>query len=118
MSWQRLGKMFNIQISVVSPFYTDIWNVFHDGTRRPNVVLIANSMDFASGKYQISHFSATKGTGTDWKCVGANIKLKDIGLYVGETDGQHTAVDLFNINKEQPSAARNKESCTCNQWLV
>ena len=67
--------------------------------RRPNVVLIANGMDFASGKYQISHFSATKGTGTDWKCVGADIKLKDIGLYVRETDGRRTAVDLFNINE-------------------
>ena len=28
-----IGKMFNIRISVVSPFYTDIWNVFHDGAR-------------------------------------------------------------------------------------
>ena len=94
-----IGKMFNIQISVVSPFYTDIWNVFHDGTRKANVVLIANGMDFASGKYQISHFSTTKGTGPDWKCVGADIKLKEIGLYVEETDGQCTAVDLFNINE-------------------
>ena len=25
--------------------------------------------------------------------------MKEIGLYVGETDGRHTAVDLFNINE-------------------
>ena len=25
------GKMFNIHISFISPFYSDVWNVFHDG---------------------------------------------------------------------------------------
>ena len=83
-----IGKMFNIQISVVSTFYTDIWNVFHDGTREADVILITNGTDFGSGKYQVSHFSATKGTGDKWKCVGADIQLKEIGLYVGETDGR------------------------------
>ena len=35
----------------------------------------------------------------DWKCVGADIRLNEIGFYVGETDGRRTAVDLFNINE-------------------
>ena len=26
-----IGKMFNIRISVISPFYSNVWNVFHDG---------------------------------------------------------------------------------------
>ena len=56
-------------------------------------------MDFGSGKYQITHFSATKGTSKDWKCVGSDIELQDVGLYIGETDGKRTAVDLFNINE-------------------
>ena len=95
MSWQP----FNIRISVVSPFYIDICNVFHDRGRKADIVLIANGMVFSIGKYQISHFSTTKGTGQEWKCVGANIQLKEIGLHVGETNGRHTAVDLFNINE-------------------
>ena len=94
-----IGKMFNIQISVVSPFYIDIWNIFHDGARKADIVLIVNGMDFGSGRYQISHFSATKGTAQQWKCVGSDIKLKEIALYIGETDGCCTAVDLFNINE-------------------
>ena len=94
-----IGKMFNIQISVVSPFYTDIWNVFHNGAREADVILIANGTDFGSGKYQVCHFSATKGTGHEWKCVGVDIQLKEIGLYVGKTDDRCTAVDLFNINE-------------------
>ena len=65
--------MFNIRISVISPFYSDVWNVFHDGGKQPDVVLVANGLDFASGKYQITHFSATKGVSKDWKCVGADI---------------------------------------------
>ena len=28
-----IGKMFNIRISVISPFYSDIWNVYHDGRK-------------------------------------------------------------------------------------
>ena len=82
-----IGKMFNIRISVISPFYTDIWNVFHDGARETDVILIADGTDFGSGKYQVSHFSTTKGIGDKWKCVGVDIQLKEIGLYVGETDG-------------------------------
>ena len=94
-----IGKMFNIHISVISPFYSDVWNVFHNGGKWPDVVLVANGLDFASGKYQITHFSATKGVSKDWKCVGDDICLNEIGLYVGETDGRRTAVDLFNINE-------------------
>ena len=94
-----IGKMFNIRISVVSPFYTDIWNIFHDGARKADIILIANGMDFGSGRYQISHLSATKGTAQQWKYIGSDIKLKEIGLYIGETDGHRTAVDLFNINE-------------------
>ena len=94
-----IGKMFNLRITVVSAVYTDVWNVFHDGRKKPDIVLIANGMDFGSGKFEITHFSATKGTTKEWKCVGFNIKLKDISLFVGETDGRRTAVDLFNINE-------------------
>ena len=94
-----IGKMFNIPISVISPFYSDVWNVFHDGGKRPDVVLVANGLDFGSGKHKIMHFSAMKGLAQEWKCVGADIRLNEIGLYIGETDGRRTAVDLFNINE-------------------
>ena len=36
-----LGKMFNIKISIITPYCTDLWNVFHDSTI-PDVVLVAN----------------------------------------------------------------------------
>ena len=96
-----LGKMYNIRISVVSPFLSDVWNIFHDGTEKVDVVLIANGMDFIGVKYPITHFSATKGAAKEWKCVGHNIQLREIGLFTGETDGRRTAVDLFNITENK-----------------
>ena len=96
-----IGKMFNVCISVVSPYLSDVWNVFHDGTKQPHIVLIANGMDFIDVKYRISHFSATRGAAKEWKCVGHDIELKEVGLYIGETDGRRTAVDLFNINENR-----------------
>ena len=36
-----LGKMFNIKISVISPYYTDIWNLYYD-SRMPDVILVSN----------------------------------------------------------------------------
>ena len=48
----------------------------------------------------------------DWKCVGTDIRLNEIGLYVGETDGRRTAVDLFNIN-ENNQLLKYTESCPC-----
>ena len=73
-----IGKMFNVRISVVSPYLSDVWNVFHDGTKQPHIVLIANGMDFIDVKYRISHFSATRGAAKEWKCVGHDIELKEV----------------------------------------
>ena len=73
-----VAHMFNIQITVISPFYVDIWNVFHDGTGAPDVVLVMDGMDFGTNRYNITHFSATKGLEKDWKCVGYDIKLKNV----------------------------------------
>ena len=36
-----LGKMFNIEISVISPYYTDIWNLYHD-SGMADVILVSN----------------------------------------------------------------------------
>ncbi|MCG8623281.1 MAG: hypothetical protein MJE68_14975, partial [Proteobacteria bacterium] len=94
-----IGKMYNIRISVVSPFYSDVWNVFHDGIQPPDVVLVANGMDFGGDKMNIAHFTATKGAGKDWKCVGHDISLQEVGHYIGYSEGMKCAVDFFTINE-------------------
>ena len=55
-------KMCNIKISVISPYYTDIWNVFHDSAIR-DIVLIANGGDFfnenTSQQHEEMHLTGT-----------------------------------------------------------
>ena len=41
--------------SVVSPYYTDIFNVYHDSAI-PDVILVANDGDFG-GKNGVTHFT-------------------------------------------------------------
>ena len=40
-----LGRMFDVKISVVSPAYDDVWNIFHE-SGLPHVVIVANGGDF------------------------------------------------------------------------
>ena len=54
-------------------------------------------MDFGSEQNKITHFSATRGKGQSWQCVGAGQALDEIGLYSGHSEGQRTAIDLFTI---------------------
>ena len=68
-----LGKMSNVKISVVSPYYTDIFNVYHNNAI-PDVILVANGDDFG-GKNGMTHFSLTKGVKPNWKCIGMTLTL-------------------------------------------
>ena len=92
-----IGKMFNIRISIVSPYYNDIWNVYHDSCYLPNIVLIAKGLDFGHDKKKITHISATKGDKEKWACAGRSDDELTIDEYKGYIDGQRTAIDLFSI---------------------
>ena len=35
-----IGMMYNVRITVVSPYFSDVWNVFHDGHAQPVMVHI------------------------------------------------------------------------------
>ena len=40
-----LSRMLNIKITVISLYYSDVWNVFHRSTI-PDVVIVSNGRDF------------------------------------------------------------------------
>ena len=52
-----IGMMYNVWITVVSPYFSDVWNVFHDGHAQPDIVLVCNGAYFGSGRDNITHFS-------------------------------------------------------------
>ena len=44
-----IGMMYNVRITVVSPYFSNVWNVFHDGHAPPDIVLVCNGAYFGSG---------------------------------------------------------------------
>ena len=92
-----VGMMYNVRITVVSPYFSDVWNVFHDGHAQPDIVLVCNGAYFGSGRDNITHFSGMQGKGKSWQCVGSGQTVDEIGLYSGYSEGQKTAIDLFTI---------------------
>ena len=108
-----LGKMFGIKISVISPAYDDVWDIFH-GSAFPHIVIISNGGDFGR-KHGPSHFSATKGVEDKWKCVGADDNVGEMGRRSGFEAGRDRTVDHFyekeksNLLKEVRQTFANVE---------
>ena len=92
-----IGMMYNVWITVVSPYFSDVWNVFHDGHAQPDIVLVCNGAYFGSGRDNITHFSGMRGKGKSWQCVGSGQTVDEIGVYSGFIEGWKTAIDLFTI---------------------
>ena len=81
-----LSRMLNVKITVVSPYYSDVWNVFHKSAM-PDVVIVSNGSDFGS-KSAVTHFTATRGTENVLQCVGSDIAVGEIGHYSKASDGR------------------------------
>ena len=71
-----LSRMLNIKITVISPYYSDVWNVFHRSAI-PDVVIVSNDRDFGA-KSAVTHFTASYGIEKVWRCVGSDIAVGEI----------------------------------------
>ena len=89
-----ITKMLNVTISIVTPASGLIWNVYHESAT-PDIVLIANGVDFENG---ITHISATKGEEKMWHCVGYDSSVGEIARFVGESEGVRQAIAIFTIS--------------------
>ena len=59
-----LLEMFNIRISIVNPYFKDIWHMLHDeDADKPDIILVCNGRLFGSEPDNITHFTATRGAG-------------------------------------------------------
>ena len=94
-----LSRMLNIKITVISPFYSDVWNVFHRSTM-PDVIIVSNGGDFGA-KNAVTHFTATHGTENVWKCVGSDIAVGEIGHYSKESEGRTYAIYVFEVEEKK-----------------
>ena len=92
-----IGKMFNIHISMILPFFNDIWNLFHDGQKSPDVILICNGVSFGHGFNHITHISGTRENGESWKCIGADRGDKKLEYFSRYSEGKMAILDYKNI---------------------
>ena len=96
-----IGKMFNVRTTLVSPYFSDIWHVFHDGSKDPDIVLIVNGVDFGVAIDNITHITSTKGIEQSWDCVGKDQPLDSVTEYAGFTEGTKIALDIRTINENR-----------------
>ena len=89
-----ITRMLNVTISIVTPASGLVWNVYHD-IATPDIVLIANGVDFEKG---ITHISATKGEEKMWHCVGHDSSVGEIARFLGESEGVRQAIAIFTIS--------------------
>ena len=68
-----IAMMFNIRITVISPYFNDLWHIFHDGLEEPGIILLVNGSHFRSEPDNISHFTSTRGVGQTGKCIGSSL---------------------------------------------
>ena len=104
-----VGRMYNIWISVISRLFSDLWNVYHDGQQKPDVVLVTNGWGFRTHYDRITHFSATKGTEDKWKCIGSNQQIQAVEMYTGYSEGQMMGLDFSTINQSQMIVKKGQE---------
>ena len=107
-----IGRMFNIRISIISPFFNAVWNLYHDGTKDPDMILIANGKGFRTRQDRISHLSGTRGKKTTWECVGSKEKLRQVETYTGYTKGQMMGIDFKTLNQSHVVIKRSESILT------
>ena len=94
-----LSRMLNIKITVISPYYLDIWNVFHRSAI-PDAVIVSHGQDFGA-KNVVTHFTATRGTENVWRCVGNDIAVGEIGHYSKESECRTYAINVFEAEEKK-----------------
>ena len=92
-----IAMMFNIRITLISPYFNDLWHIFHDGLEEADIILVVNGSHFGSEPDNISHCTSTRGVGETWKCVGGGYEFNGYGSYCGHSEGRKTAIDLFTV---------------------
>ena len=104
-----ISRMYNIRLSIISPLFSDLWNVYHDGKGKPDVVLVINGRGFRTHYDRITHFTATKGTEHKWQCVGSSQQLQAVDMYTGYSEGQMMGLDFRTINQSQTIVQKGQQ---------
>ena len=80
-----ISRMWNISISIISPAYKSMWNLFHD-SKSPNIVIVSNGKAFGSSR-QAWHFSPTEKTLPSAKKLGYDVAVLSVKNVTKRSDG-------------------------------
>ena len=94
-----LGRMFNIKITIISPYYADVWNIL-DRSAICDVVIVTNGGDFGT-KSAVMHFTAIHGIDNVWKCVSSDIAVGELGHHSKESDRRIYAINVFEVAEKK-----------------
>ena len=99
-----LSRMFNVKITVVSPYYSDVWNVFHR-SGIPDVIIVSNGEDFGT-KSAVMHFTVTCRSENVWQCVGSDISVVELRHHSKESDGRAYTINVFEAIEKKNMAMK------------
>ena len=94
-----ITRMWNISISILSPAFNTIWNVFHE-SKNPSIVIIGNGREF-DNKRVSKHYSPTEKTLMSARKLGHDISNIDIKYIQTRAAGEKVGTETFMIKEHE-----------------
>ena len=94
-----ITRMWNISISILSPAFNTIWNVFHE-SKNPSIVIIGNGREF-DNKRVSKHYSPTEKTLPSARKLRHDISNIDIKYIQTRAAGEKVGTETFMIRERE-----------------
>ena len=94
-----ITRMWNISISILSPTFNTIWNLFHE-SKNPSIVIIGNGREF-DNKRVSKHYSPTEKTLPSVRKLGHDISNIDIKYIQTRAAGEKAGTETFMIRERE-----------------
>ena len=94
-----ITRMWNISISILSPAFNTIWNVFHE-SKNPSIVIIGNGREF-DNKRVSKHYSPMEKTLRSARKLGHDISNIDIKYIQTRAAGEKVGTETFMIREHE-----------------
>ena len=92
-----ISRMWNVSISILSPAFNAIWNLYHE-SKNPSVVIIGNGRGFGN-KRESHHYSLTEKTLPSVKKLGHNINNINVKYIQTRAAGEKVGTETFMIRE-------------------
>ena len=94
-----ISRMWNISISILSPVFNTIWNLYHK-SKNPSIVIIGNGREF-SNKRESHHYSPMEKTLPSAKKLGHDIDNIDVKYIQTRVPGEKAGTETFMIREHE-----------------